>query len=135
MNDELNDRGLDLNEANAFLQGVLGSIRAGVIVVNGDLVVTAWNEAAHDLWGLRGDEVLGKHLLNLDIGLPVGELRNPMRETIRSGSAQEVSVEARNRRGRNVEMKVSLMPLLGNDARPRGVIMLMHPDGTDGTGA
>ena len=135
MNDELNDRGLDLNEANAFLQGVLGSIRAGVIVVNGDLVVTAWNDAAHDLWGLRGDEVLGKHLLNLDIGLPVGELRNPMRETISSGSAQEVSVEARNRRGRNVEMKVSLMPLLGNDARPRGVIMLMHPDGTDGTGA
>src|SRR5262249_61882443 len=59
MNDELNDRSLDLNEMNSFLNAILGSIQAGVVVVDRDLVVNAWNEGANDLWGLAGAEVLG----------------------------------------------------------------------------
>jgi two-component system CheB/CheR fusion protein len=132
MNDELNDRSLDLNEVNAFLNAVLGSIQAGVVVVDKDLVITAWNEGAHDLWGLRGAEVVGKHFLNLDIGLPVAELRAPIRETLGNADAHDLKVAARNRRGRDVEMRISLMPLVGSDERARGVIMLMRPDGADG---
>ena len=132
MNDELNDRGLDLNELNAFLNTVLGSIQSGVVVVDRDLVVTAWNDTAHDLWGLRADEVIGKHFLNLDIGLPVGELRASMRETIDTSVAREVRLPARNRRGRDVEMHVSLMPLAATDENRSGVLMLMRPDGVDG---
>ena len=37
--------------------------------------VLVWNRRAEDLWGLRADEVKGKSFLNLDIGLPAGELR------------------------------------------------------------
>jgi two-component system CheB/CheR fusion protein len=132
MNDELNDRSLDLNEMNAFLNAVLGSIQAGVVVVDRDLIITAWNDAAHDLWGLRGDEVVGKHFLNLDIGLPVAELRAPMRETLTSAVGREVTLPARNRRGRDVEMRVSMMPLIATDDNRRGVLMLMRPDGVDG---
>jgi two-component system, chemotaxis family, CheB/CheR fusion protein len=132
MNDELNDRSLDLNEANAFLQAILGSLDAGVVVVDGDLVVNAWNEAAHDLWGLRADEVVGKHLLNLDIGLPVSELRIPMRDTINSGAPRELTLPARNRRGRELQCMVSLMPLQAIDGGTNGVIMLMQQDGADG---
>ncbi len=132
MNDELNDRSLDLNEMNAFLNAVLGSIQAGVVVVDRDLVVTAWNDAAHDLWGLRGDEVVGKHFLNLDIGLPIAELRAPMRETLSSAAGREVTLPARNRRGRDVEIRVSMMPLIATDDNRRGVLLLMRPDGVDG---
>jgi two-component system, chemotaxis family, CheB/CheR fusion protein len=132
MNDELNDRSLDLNEVNAFLNAVLGSIQSGVVVVDKDLVITAWNEGAHELWGLRGDEVVGQHFLNLDIGLPVADLRPPLRETLGGVDGRELRIPARNRRGRDVDMHISLMPLVGPDEQARGVIMLMRPDGADG---
>jgi hypothetical protein len=41
--------------------------------------VVSWNAKAADRWGVRGDEAQGKHLMNLDIGLPVEQLRNPIR--------------------------------------------------------
>jgi two-component system CheB/CheR fusion protein len=132
MNDELNDRSLDLNEANAFLEAVLTSLQTGVIVVDRDFVVTAWNESARDLWGLRHDETVGKHLINLDIGLPVDELRKPMRETITSGIGKHLEIPAVNRRGRHVTSRVSLMPLIGSDGDPRGLIVLTQADGADG---
>ena len=132
MNDELNDRSLDLNEANAFLEAVLSSLQAGVIVVDKEFVVTAWNEGARDLWGLRQDEAVGKHLINLDIGLPVDELRKPMRETMTSGIGGHIELSAVNRRGRSVNSQVSLMPLVGSDGTPRGLIVLTQADGADG---
>jgi two-component system, chemotaxis family, CheB/CheR fusion protein len=132
MNDELNDRSLDLNEANAFLEAVLSSLSAGVIVVDQDFVITAWNEGARDLWGLRQDEAVGKHLINLDIGLPVDDLRKPMRETLSSGIGSHLDVPAVNRRGRQVTSRVSLMPLVGGDGSARGLIVLTQADGVDG---
>ncbi len=133
MNDELNDRSMDLNSVNAFLNAILGSIRAGVVVVDHELVVTSWNDTAHDLWGLRGDEVVGKHFLNLDIGLPVGELRLPLRETLAGEDGRELTVSGRDRRGRAVALRIALMPLVRGAGTPNGVIMLMRPDGTDGS--
>jgi two-component system CheB/CheR fusion protein len=134
MNDELNDRGLDLNEANAFLEAVLASLQAGVIVVDQDFVVTAWNESARDLWGLRQDEAVGKHLITLDIGLPVDDLSKPMRETISTGIGRHLELAAVNRRGREVRSSVSLMPLVGDDGEARGLIVLTQADGADGGG-
>jgi two-component system, chemotaxis family, CheB/CheR fusion protein len=135
MNDELNDRSLDLNEMNAYLNAVLGSIQGGVVVVDKDLMITAWHEGAHDLWGLRGDEVIGTHFLNLDIGLPVAALQSPMREALGNADAHELTVAALNRRGRDVDMRISLMPLVGSDQKATGVIMLMRSDGADGADA
>ena len=132
MNDELNDRSLDLNEMNSFLNAILGSIQAGVVVVDRDLVVNAWNEEAHDLWGLRGEEVVGMHFLNLDIGLAVADLRAPIRDVLSTANGRELTLPARNRRGRDLHLRINLMPLTGSDKRTTGVIMLMQPDGVDG---
>ena len=79
INDELRIRTTELNRVNAFLRSILASIDSGVIVVDRDLRVQMWNAKASDLWGLRDDEVAGEHLLNLDIGLPVDQLRAPLR--------------------------------------------------------
>ena len=61
----------------------------------------AWNHRAEDLWGLRADEVRGKNFLNLDIGLPIEQLRRPIRACL-NGDAEcsEATVEATNRRGK-----------------------------------
>ena len=85
MNDEVNERSLELNESNAFLEAILGSISAGVMVVDKELVVTAWNDGAVDLWGVRHDEAVGTHLFNLDLGLPLDALRSPIRDVVSSG--------------------------------------------------
>jgi two-component system CheB/CheR fusion protein len=128
MNDELHQRGIDLNTANAFLEAVLTSLDAGVVVVGRELEVTAWNEGARQLWGMSADEVLGRHLLNLDIGLPTEELRNPIRGVLSDGGdPASVVLPATNRRGRAVSVRVTLTPLR-SDGDAEGVIVMMQAD-------
>jgi two-component system, chemotaxis family, CheB/CheR fusion protein len=75
VNRELQRRTEELSQSNAFLGAVLGGIDSGVIVVDRELRVTAWNPMSEELWGLRAPEVQGQHLMNLDIGLPIDKLR------------------------------------------------------------
>jgi two-component system CheB/CheR fusion protein len=127
MNDELHQRGLDLNSANLYLEAILTSLRAAVIVVDNELRVQAWNAGARDLWGLTGDEAVGQHLLNLDIGLPVEELRGSLRATFADNDVDAIVVDAVNRRGRRVHCTVSLTPL-GSDGDISGVILMMQAE-------
>jgi len=127
MNDELNDRSVELNQANSFLGAVLGSLEAGVIVVSSDLLIQAWNKGARELWGLQEDEVLGKHLLNLDIGLPLDDLRQPIRAALTDGTETRTArVPAVNRRGRKVVVLVSVTPMTGRGNASNGAILMMQ---------
>ena len=132
INDELRDSTTELNRVNAFLGSVLASLKTGVVVVDRDLKVLAWNERAEDLWGLRDGEVAGKHFMNLDIGLPVERLRDPIRDCLAGDGAHAVVVVgATNRRGRAIQCRVSCTPLHAADgaaAEVRGVILLMEED-------
>lgn len=131
MNTELRQRGEDLNHANALLKSILGGVRVGVAVVDRDLKVMLWNERAEDLWGLRADEVRNGHFLNLDIGLPVDQLRQPLRACLAGESPlQRVVLSARDRRGRGIQCEVTCTPLLSPEREIRGAIVLM--EGGDG---
>src|SRR3712207_100132 len=81
-NEELRGSTDEVTALNQFMAGVLGSFRAGVVVIDPALRVLAWNAAAEDLWGIRQDEVRGQHLLNLDIGLPVSQLHPLLRRQV-----------------------------------------------------
>jgi two-component system, chemotaxis family, CheB/CheR fusion protein len=126
INDELQQRTDELNDVNAFLEAVLGSLSAGVVVVDRELRVQAWNDAARELWGLRADEVQGEHLLNLDTGLPVDELRKPVRSVLAGEGPSELSIDAVNRRGRPFRCTVLLAPLSTNGREVRGAILMME---------
>jgi len=107
-NEQLRHSSDELNRSNAFLENVLSNFHEGVVVVDGDLRVQAWNNRAEDLWGLRSAEVVGKHLMNLDLGLPVENLRQPLRRCLAGESPFErVTLQAMNRRGRSIEVAVS----------------------------
>ena len=107
INDELRHRSDELNQVNGFLESILTSLRSAVVVVNRDLLIQIWNNKAEDLWGLRFDEVKSEHFLNLDIGLPVGELRQPIRDCLNAESQLfEIILDATNRRGRMMQCKV-----------------------------
>jgi two-component system CheB/CheR fusion protein len=124
INDELQQRTDELNTTNAYLEGILGSLTAAVIAVDDQLSVTGWNEAARRLWGLAEDEVRGEHLLNLDIGLPVDQLRAPIRSVLGGSGREELELPGVNRRGRPIICNVTLTALAGGDA-VRGVILMI----------
>jgi two-component system CheB/CheR fusion protein len=127
MNEELRDRTTALNDVNGYFDSVLTSLQAGVIVVDPELLVVTWNRQAEDLWGLRADEVTGQHLLNLDIGLPVDEIRPLVRAALtEDAEAQTKNIAARNRRGRDVSIRLTCtgMHTPGRDAR--GVVLVMN---------
>jgi two-component system CheB/CheR fusion protein len=128
MNDELRERTDEAVGANAFLSSVLGSIPEAVVVLGTDLVITAWSHAAADLWGLRPDEAEGQYFLNLDIGLPVGELREAARQAVTDGAPDTVELEARDRLGRLVLATNTLSALRGPTGTIEGVILTMNAE-------
>jgi two-component system CheB/CheR fusion protein len=111
MNDELRERTDETLQANTFLASVLSSIRQGVVVVDRGLRVVAWSRRATDLWGLRDDEVEGEHLLNLDIGIPVQRLRDPIRRILAGSKAEELELDGHDRRGKQVHVRITFAPL------------------------
>jgi two-component system CheB/CheR fusion protein len=127
INDELRMRTGELDEANDFLESLLISQRGGLVVIDPDLRISVWNDRSAELWGLRTDEAPGQHFLNIDIGLPVEELRQPIR-AILTGDADRGTIEldATNRRGREFRCRVSLTPLINRARQIRGVILLME---------
>jgi two-component system CheB/CheR fusion protein len=125
INDELQQRTDELNETNAYLEGILGSLSAAVVVLDRDFAIRGWNQGARELWGLIEDEVNGKNFLDLDIGLPVAQLRTPIRRVFAGESPQLVSLPAVNRRGRQIETRIGATAL-GPDDDVRGVILMME---------
>jgi two-component system, chemotaxis family, CheB/CheR fusion protein len=122
-----------LDEANAFLATVLANLKAGVAVVDNDLRVRSWNRRAEDLWGLRSGEVVGQHFLNLDIGLPFEQVRPLLRAASGAdGQTGEIVLDAVNRRGRNISVRVACTPLVAaDDGHARdGAIVIMESDGS-----
>jgi two-component system CheB/CheR fusion protein len=127
INDQVRQRSDQITELNAFLGSILGGLRSGVIVVDRDLHVQAWNHHAEEMWGLRSAEVQGKHLMNLDFGLPVEKLRADLRACLGGETPQATtSIEAVNRRGRRVMVHVTASPLKNGEETVRGVILLLE---------
>jgi len=128
INGELRDSTAELDHANAFLEAILRSLQAGVAVVNREMHIRAWNRQAEDLWGLRTDEVVGQHILNLDIGLPTDQLRPLIRKVLNGeDNPQAVQLSAVNRTGRTIEVRVVCTPLTRDGDGMTGAILVIEP--------
>ena len=138
INDELRIRTQEANQANAYTQSILSSIKAGVVVIDQQFGILTWNKETEDLWGLRTDEVAGKSFFNLDIGLPVDQLSGMIRACINGEDELALSLNAVNRRGRSFFCRVTCNPLIGPGEERQGVILVMEEgeigggDGGDG---
>jgi two-component system, chemotaxis family, CheB/CheR fusion protein len=135
INDEMRQRSLELNEVNAFLEAILTSLGVAVIVVDREHRVQIWNDESAELWGVRADEAQGRQLFGLDIGLPMDGVRGALRQVL-GGTEEHVDVEleALNRRGRAVTVRVTLLPYGETSDGVNGAILLTAPvDGRDGS--
>jgi two-component system CheB/CheR fusion protein len=136
INEMLRERSLELDEVNDFLQSILTSIRSGIAVVDTEMRVLAWNQGVEELWGLRHEEAVGKHLLNLDIGLPMAQLQPAVRSSLQDEEfATTLHVDAVNRRGRQIVLDVRCGSLRSPSGVVQGCILIMDlgepvaPDG------
>ena len=124
MNEELRVRTAELDEAHAFLAGVMASIAAGVVVLDAELRVRSWNRGAEDLWGLRLGEVEHQRFFSLDFGLPIAELQGVVQLCLSTRHRTEpLRLDAVNRIGRTIVCAVSCSPL---DRLEGGVVLLME---------
>ncbi|MFB2878983.1 CheR family methyltransferase [Floridanema aerugineum] len=124
-NDELRQRTEELNRVTIFMESILTSLRVGMIVLDNRLSVQLWNGRAEELWGLRAEEAVERFFFDLDIGLPVEQLRGLIR-ACQTGNSEEHTtvVNAVNRRGRNIRCRVICTSLIVEN-RPEGVILLI----------
>jgi len=136
INDELRERSHELNEVNAFLETILSSMGVAVIVVDREQRVQIWNGESTELWGMRADEAQGKHLFGLDIGLPLDGVRTALRQVLAGDQERAaVEVEAHNRRGRTMRVRVTLLPMGVAPGDVTGVILLTAPLEGNGAGS
>ena len=129
MNDEQTNRTGQLDKANMFLEGILSSLGVGVVVLDREETVQVWNANSEDLWGVRGEEAEGKRLAELDLGLPVDELKEPLREMFTDDGAVEVTLPATTRRGKAVQCRIRMQPLRQLDGDTYGALVLMEVSG------
>ena len=113
--------------------------RLGVAVLDAQQLVQIWNRHAEDLWGLRSEEAVDHHFLNLDIGLPAEELAPALRAVLGGTS------RARDPRAASRQPARSLDPVRRDGAAAdqrvgdeengvRGAIVMMEDRPRDGGG-
>ncbi len=125
INEQLRGRTEELRQTNLLLEGIVGGLGSAAVVVDRGMRVLVWNQKAADLWGLRFDEVRGRPLMELDIGLPVSELLDPLRACLAGAPGPiAVTLDAMERRGRKIRCRVVLTRLAGQEETP-GAILLM----------
>jgi two-component system CheB/CheR fusion protein len=136
-NESLRDRQEEVDRLNQFMGSVLSSMNSGVAVVDSDMRLLAWTARAEDLWGIRTDEAVNEHLMNLDIGLPVERLRQPIRAQLADPELepQAVVLDAVNRRGRQVEVRVTLTHIRDRGESMPAAMLVMDVTEADGSRA
>jgi two-component system CheB/CheR fusion protein len=98
----------------------------GMVVLDNRFSVQLWNSGAANLWGLPSEEVVGFFFFDLDIGLPVEQLREPVRACLSGASDyEEVVLDAINRRGKAICCRVVCTPLIVVNQQ-HGIILLME---------
>ena len=100
-------------------------------MVDRDLRVLVWNRPRRGPLGAARRRGGRQHLLNLDIGLPLEQLKPLLRDVLEGeqpGEVQEVVLPALNRRGRSLDVRVTATPLrrLGNGVT--GAIIVVDQD-------
>jgi two-component system, chemotaxis family, CheB/CheR fusion protein len=125
MNDELRERTLELNDVNAFLETILTSMGVSVAVLDSQLNVQIWNAHSRELWGVTPQEAEGHHILNLDTGIPVDQLKGPLKACISGASdREELVVEAINRRGKPFRCGIVVVPLRSPEGISGAILMM-----------
>ncbi|MCG5431031.1 PAS domain S-box protein [Mycobacterium sp. MYCO198283] len=126
INETLRERSIELDDAQQFVDALSNSVHFGMIVVDRAMRVQLWNRRCEDLWGLRASEAVGRMLADLDIGLPLDDVRpligNAFVDPHGLGTAE---VDAVNRRGRTIRVAVTCNGFGPTDGAVDGALLFI----------
>jgi two-component system, chemotaxis family, CheB/CheR fusion protein len=126
INDELRRRTDEVDQVNNFVNSVLESLELGVIVIDRQLKVRMWNNHSEQLWGVKMSEAVGEPLVGLDIGLPIAQTLELVKRTLSAdGNTHELTLDAVNRRGRQIRCRI-VASTLTLDGGQQGVVLLVE---------
>jgi two-component system CheB/CheR fusion protein len=130
-NEEMRRQSDEASEYRSYAEAVLRSMDTGVIVLDHEMKVRSWNRWSENTWGLRSEEVLGQRLSSIDISLPVLKLTGDIQRAL-SGDLRQPAIEfqALDRRGRMLDFRALLLPLLYGPRDARGIVLIIE-DRTD----
>ncbi len=128
MNEEMSERSLEVAETDRFMNAVMASVHAAVVVLGPDLRIRVWNGESEEMWGLAEHEVKGKLLQDLDIGLPVDRIGDLIRGRLMGNDEPDVVVEAIDRRGRSIRCRVSCSRLGSSREEAGGVVLVIRDE-------
>lgn len=125
-NDELRRHSDEFDGYRQQSEAIMRGLDAGVVVVDPELKVVAWNRWTENAWGLREEEAVGHLIVSLDIGLPVKQLEQPLRQAAANATPSESVVDALDRRGRTMKCRVRIAPLMYDDRSTRGAVIMLE---------
>jgi two-component system CheB/CheR fusion protein len=127
-NERLVQHAQDIEQLNGFLQAVLASLRHGVVVVDPELRVLAWNAQAEAYWKLTDDEVRGRSFLDLDLGLPARPVAALLQAASRrtDGPAPSDTIPATDRYGADLLLRVTANDLVSPQGERLGIILMLE---------
>jgi len=127
MNEEMSERTLEVAETGRFIDTVLTSLHAAVVVLGPDLRIHVWNSQSEEMWGLPEAEVVGRFLQDLDVGLPLERIRDQVRGCLMGSDEPDVVAEAVDRRGKAFRCRVSCSRLdSSREEEPAGVVLVIR---------
>jgi two-component system, chemotaxis family, CheB/CheR fusion protein len=129
-NEELRRQTDEANRYRLHSESVLKSVSFGVVVIDSCMQVQSWNRWSENAWGLRSEEVLGRRLVELDIGLPVVRLAEPIGRVLGDASdLEDLVLDGIDRRGRPLHCRVRITPQLHGEDFARGAILCIEAVG------
>jgi diguanylate cyclase (GGDEF)-like protein len=115
-----------------FQERLLDNMYDAVIFVDANRQITLWNGGAERLTGIDATNAIQRvfeaeliHLRNERGELCTGELC-PAATALRSGLQSTPRLMVRGRNGRDVMVDAQAIPVVGDDATPRGVAIVLH---------
>lgn len=126
-NEELRLQSEQAGEFRSYADSILRSVNFGIVILNEDMTVRSWNRWCENAWGLRTEEVVGSRFLELDIGIPIHLLEEELSNVLDGREAQEEQgLGGIDRRGRPIQCRVRVLPLLLDGRRPIGGVLIME---------
>ncbi len=124
-NDELRDMTEEINAVNVYNKKIIHSMSQSLIVWNKDNIITTWNPAAEDMWGIKEGDATGKNIFGLNIGIEGEEIQQKIRKAVEIGSIyHESSLEYTAQSGEKRLMQLTIIPLNDNIGNHVGAMML-----------
>jgi two-component system CheB/CheR fusion protein len=135
LNAELEGRTAELNRLDAFHRSLLNSLEQAIAVLDRDGVVTAWNQVAERLWGLRAEHAVARPFFALPIGEVAERARAAFDEALATAQTTAIQrVLSASPGGAARQGTLRMVPLRSMAGELLGVVAVIAADDVDRVG-